>query len=106
MEKFEDRADKGIFLGYSTKSKAYKCYNKCLMKIVKSSDMKVVEHGTYAHDDDSDVEVTEVKETLVQEQDDNSLKLPNQSTEEEEHSTEDSVLEQRLLVSCRSDCGG
>ena len=28
--KFEPRADEGIFFGYSSRSKAYKCYNKRL----------------------------------------------------------------------------
>lgn len=32
ISKFKDRADKGIFLGYSTKRKPYKCYNKSLTK--------------------------------------------------------------------------
>ena len=35
LGKFDDRADEGIFLGYSIKSKAYKCYNKRLRKIVE-----------------------------------------------------------------------
>lgn len=43
LKKFEDRADEGIFLGYSTKSKAYKCYNKRLKKLVDSADVKVDE---------------------------------------------------------------
>ena len=30
LGKFNSRANEGIFLGYSTKSKAYKCYNKIL----------------------------------------------------------------------------
>jgi len=35
LSKFDDRADEGIFLGYSIKSKAYKCYNKRLRKILR-----------------------------------------------------------------------
>ena len=33
LGKFEPRADEGIFIGYSSRSKAYKCYNKTLQKI-------------------------------------------------------------------------
>eukprot|EP00253_Pinus_taeda_P033258 PITA_33258 len=42
---FEPRADEGIFLGYSPHSKAYKCYNKRLGKIVESIDVVVDEEG-------------------------------------------------------------
>ena len=40
MGKFDEKADEGIFLGYSTRSKAYRCYNKRLAKIVESIDVK------------------------------------------------------------------
>ena len=39
--KFEPRADEGIFLGYSSRSKAYKCYNKRLWKIVEYIDVVI-----------------------------------------------------------------
>jgi len=35
--------DEGIFLSYSIKSKAYKCYNKRLRKIVENVDVKIDE---------------------------------------------------------------
>jgi hypothetical protein len=38
-----DRADEGIFLGYATNSKGYKCYNKRLHKLVDCIDIKVDE---------------------------------------------------------------
>ena len=41
--KFDSRVDEGIFLGYSTRSKAYKCYNSHLRKIVESVDVKIDE---------------------------------------------------------------
>lgn len=41
--KFDARCDEGIFLGYSTKSKAYQCYKKRLRKIVESKNVKVDE---------------------------------------------------------------
>jgi len=43
LGKFEPRAYEGILLGYSSKSKGYKCYNKRLGKIVESIDVVVDE---------------------------------------------------------------
>jgi hypothetical protein len=40
---FDARSDEGMFFGYSTKSKAYRCFNKILRNIVKRIDVKVVE---------------------------------------------------------------
>lgn len=42
--KFDPRCDEGIFLGYSMQSKAYRCYNKRLHRIVESANVKVDEH--------------------------------------------------------------
>jgi hypothetical protein len=41
--KYDDRADEGIFLGYATNSKGYRCYNKSLHKLVDCIDIKVDE---------------------------------------------------------------
>ena len=65
LEKYEDKADEDIFLGYSTKSRGYKCYNKNLKKIVESIDVKVAEYGVYASDDGSNVEDTEIDENQM-----------------------------------------
>ena len=43
LGKFEPRADEGILLGYSSRSKGCKCYNKRLGKIVESIDVVVDE---------------------------------------------------------------
>jgi hypothetical protein len=43
LGKFDSREDEGIMLGYSSRSKGYKCYNKRLHKIVESIDVKVNE---------------------------------------------------------------
>ena len=40
LGKFDARADEGIFLGYASKSKGYRCYNKTLHKIVESIDVR------------------------------------------------------------------
>ena len=39
--KFNSRTDEGIFLGYSSTKRAYRCYNKRLHKSVESDDVKV-----------------------------------------------------------------
>jgi len=54
LGKFEDRADERVFLGYSTHSKAYKCYNKRLRKIVESADVKFDENMTIPKDNDDE----------------------------------------------------
>jgi hypothetical protein len=41
LGKYDDRDDEGIFLGYATKSKGYRCYNKRLHKMVDCIDVKV-----------------------------------------------------------------
>jgi hypothetical protein len=43
LGKYDDRADEGIFLGYATNSKGYRCYNKRLHKMVDCIDIKVDE---------------------------------------------------------------
>jgi transposase InsO family protein len=45
LGKLEPRADEGILLGYSPHSKAYKCYNKRLGRIIESIDVVVDEKG-------------------------------------------------------------
>ena len=36
MEKLDAKSDEGIFLGYSTKRKGYKCLNSNTKKVVES----------------------------------------------------------------------
>jgi hypothetical protein len=43
LGKFDSRTDGGIFLGYAYGSKAYKCYNKRLCKVVDNIDVRVDE---------------------------------------------------------------
>ena len=45
LGKLEPRADESILLGYSPHSKAYKCYNKRLGRIVDSIDVVIDEEG-------------------------------------------------------------
>ena len=41
--KFDSRINEGIFLGYSSTKKTYKCYNQRLHKIIESADVRVDE---------------------------------------------------------------
>ena len=41
--KFDVKSDEGIFLGYSCKSKAYRCLNLSTNKIIESEHVKVDE---------------------------------------------------------------
>ena len=41
--KLDAKSDEGIFLGYSTKSKACKCLNSNINKVVESANVKVDE---------------------------------------------------------------
>lgn len=43
--KFDAKSDEGKFLGYFTKSKAFKCYNKRTKKIVDSVNVKIDEYS-------------------------------------------------------------
>jgi hypothetical protein len=43
LGKYDDKADEGIFLGYATNSKGYRCYNKRLHKMVDCIDVQVDE---------------------------------------------------------------
>ena len=47
LENFDERANEGIFLGYSSISKAYICYNNRLQTIVESCDVRVDESKAY-----------------------------------------------------------
>ena len=44
-EKFDAKSDEGIFLGYSTRSKAYKCLNANTNKIVESANVNFDKHA-------------------------------------------------------------
>ena len=41
--KFDVKSDEGIFLGYSSKSKAYRCLNLSTYKVIESAHVKVDE---------------------------------------------------------------
>lgn len=41
LGKFDVRSNEGIFIGYSSTKKPYRCYNLILHKIIESADVKV-----------------------------------------------------------------
>ena len=50
LGKFDSRTDEGIFLGYSSTKKEYRCYNKRLHKIVESVDARIDDIKPRIHD--------------------------------------------------------
>ena len=52
MCKFESRVEEGIFVGYSRKIKAYKCYNLRRKQIVESINVTFDEDGVLASNDE------------------------------------------------------
>ena len=41
LGKFDAKSDKGIFLGYSTSSRAYRVYNKRTKSVMESTNVKI-----------------------------------------------------------------
>ncbi len=60
LGKYDDMADEGVFLGYATNNKGYRCYNKRLHKMVDCIDIKIDE-GSHEKDNhiNSDESCTE-----------------------------------------------
>ena len=54
LGKFDERTDEVIFLGYSSKSKAYRVYNKVSKIVEESINVRFVEKDLDDSDDESD----------------------------------------------------
>ncbi|KAJ6808143.1 uncharacterized protein M6B38_168670 [Iris pallida] len=54
LSKFNEKADKGIFLGYAAKSKGYRIFNKRTMIIEESINVKFDELNQHLDDDDNE----------------------------------------------------
>ena len=52
LGKFESRVDEGIFVGYSCKIKAYKCYNLIRKQIVENINVTFDEDGAILNNDE------------------------------------------------------
>ena len=50
LGKFDSRTDEGIFLGYSSSKKAYRCFNQRLHKIVERADVRIDDVKPRSHD--------------------------------------------------------
>jgi hypothetical protein len=70
LGKHDDKADEGIFLGYATNSKGYRCYNKRLHKLVDCIDIKVDEEiwvRNVSSVESTTEDIVEVEDEQVQE---------------------------------------
>ena len=65
LEKFDAKSDKGIFLGYSTTSRAYRVFNK-RTKMVIESIIVVIDDAITRVEIDDDGEGPSSKETTVE----------------------------------------
>jgi hypothetical protein len=71
LGKYDDKVDEGIFFGYATNSKGYRCYNKRLHRMVDSIDVKVDEgiptrevyNNEYSTENTTKVEDKQVEES-------------------------------------------
>ena len=50
MGKFDFRSDEGIFLGYSSTSKAYRVYNKRTMKVMETVNVVIDESSDSSYE--------------------------------------------------------
>jgi hypothetical protein len=80
LEKYDDRADEGIFLGYATNNKGYRCYNKRLHNMVDYIDVKIDE-GILAREVDSNESSTE---DTTKAEDEQVQELENKDSESDE----------------------
>ena len=61
MGKFDFRSDEGIFLGYSSISKAYRVYNKRTMKVMKTMNVVIDESSN----SDSEKGIEELTKEII-----------------------------------------
>jgi DNA-binding transcriptional MerR regulator len=75
LGKFDDRDDEGIFLGYATNSKGYRCFNKRMHKLMDCIDICVDEElpskETDKSVDTNDENTNEIEEQQFKESKDN-----------------------------------
>jgi hypothetical protein len=80
LKKFDARSDEGIFLGYASTKKAYRCYNLRLHKIFESADVKV--------DDLKTIRIKHQETILDSEDEDDDESVGTQAEEVEENKEE------------------
>ena len=84
---FEPIADEGILLGYSSRSKGYKCYNKRLGKIIESIDVVV---------DETCKNPKQIKTEVYDNEEDEYYFPTSNHTDSEEETNE--ALEEEIMV--------
>jgi hypothetical protein len=105
LGKFDTRSDEGIFLGYASTKKAYRCYNLRLHKIVESEDVKVddlktirIKHqetildNEYEYEDDDEPVGTQAEE--VEENKEEKEEDDMDTSEDEEDIREEEIREE------------
>jgi regulator of extracellular matrix RemA (YlzA/DUF370 family) len=93
LGKFDPRSDEGIFLGYSSNKKAYKCYNLRLLNIVESANVKIddlkksISQGIdkKSQQEDDDVKSQQEDDDVESQQEDDN----NETHENEPHTDEE-----------------
>jgi DNA-binding transcriptional MerR regulator len=85
LGKYDYRVDEGIFLGYATNSKGYRCFNKRLHKLVDCIDLKVDE-GVPVREvrniESSTEDTAEAKDEQVQESEGEDSELDTNTQQE------------------------
>ena len=86
LDKFDAKSNEGIFVGYSTRSKAYRIFNKKIFTIEESLHVKFDESltksisNTSSHDDDNIID-TFIDNTVISSDDTNISNVDETPTE-------------------------
>jgi hypothetical protein len=90
--KFNSQVDKGILVGYSRKSKAYKCYNLRLNKIVERINVNIDETNVLKTREErinSKEHEAKLKEVVVEEEEEVEEKQPEAKQDETKDNQQD-----------------
>lgn len=92
---FDTKTDEGIFLGYSTQSKAYRCFNNRLKKIVETINVRFDEQFLLSNvlqgvEEDAPMKLDQVPKSTETEK---KNEMSKSSSNEEDSNTEDSNAE-------------
>ena len=100
LGKFDARSDEGIFLGYASTKKAYRCYNLRLHKVVESVDVivddlktKKVKHQkiTLDNEDEEDEESVGVQAEEEENEENEGMQEEDMDISEDEENTHEEV---------------
>ena len=106
LGKFDARSDEGIFLGYASTKKAYRCYNLRLHKIVESADVTVddlktkkVKHQkiTLDNEDEEDEESVGVQAEEEENKENEGMQEEDMDISEDEENTHEEVTREESL---------